>query len=546
MSEDPSSAETSIRGYLSEASKRRFTITAGILGTVFLFGQFVLPIAMMMGFMALQPGFFDVDFVRRNPNYAAIWEGGIWFIETEEAFGKNQGSSTLARVSLEGTPQPETLADLSGTPYPLAGDDRLWLISKKTIGTFQDDRFVAIDQPTMLAEFSLPFLFEGMPAVLERWPSELVLVVHDGVAWQPRAELPIVMPAPDCGCGLEWAKALADGQGVHLFLEFGTSLYYGLWNPDLEIEPVWESVVETGEDWSPVLWRGEPAVLGVTSRDDGSQLIGTRRGADGWSEFLRHGWYSADLVSAFNVPGSDVLIAVVGTSYSSSFEVIEIEEGQVTREVRVGEQPLATDHFPDFMLAIMAVQYGGAILFPLILAVALSAMMRRHRVGTYCTEERSLSYASLTRRAIAQLVDLAIVAGPAVVSAGLFMRMAWLGPMDEPGGFSDVFSIMWPFAAAMGWAMLGSLAFTFSEGRWGITPGKWLVKIKVLGTDLLPCGFGRALIRNLLKCVDGFFNFVVGIMVVALSENWQRVGDMAARTVVVVEPASSSVDAVDT
>jgi hypothetical protein len=33
--------------------------------------------------------------------------------------------------------------------------------------------------------------------------------------------------------------------------------------------------------------------------------------------------------------------------------------------------------------------------------------------------------------------------------------------------------------------------------------------------------------------VDGFFNFTVGIMVVALNEHWQRVGDMAARTVVV-------------
>ena len=52
-------------------------------------------------------------------------------------------------------------------------------------------------------------------------------------------------------------------------------------------------------------------------------------------------------------------------------------------------------------------------------------------------------------------------------------------------------------------------------------------------SDLEPCGFSRALVRNFLKVIDGFFNFMVGIMVVALSENWQRVGDMAARTVVV-------------
>jgi uncharacterized RDD family membrane protein YckC len=77
--------------------------------------------------------------------------------------------------------------------------------------------------------------------------------------------------------------------------------------------------------------------------------------------------------------------------------------------------------------------------------------------------------------------------------------------------------------------------FAIVEGRTGLTPGKWVTRIRVLGTDLKPCGFGRALIRNLLKTVDGFFNFIVGIMVVALSENWQRVGDMAARTVVVDE-----------
>jgi uncharacterized RDD family membrane protein YckC len=41
--------------------------------------------------------------------------------------------------------------------------------------------------------------------------------------------------------------------------------------------------------------------------------------------------------------------------------------------------------------------------------------------------------------------------------------------------------------------------------------------------------------------VDGFFNFMMGTMVAALSENWQRVGDMAARTVV-VEAGSNAAD----
>jgi uncharacterized RDD family membrane protein YckC len=89
--------------------------------------------------------------------------------------------------------------------------------------------------------------------------------------------------------------------------------------------------------------------------------------------------------------------------------------------------------------------------------------------------------------------------------------------------------------AAAGFAWLVATFFTFAylEGRWGSTPGKWLCQIRVLGVELGPSGFGRALIRNLLKFVDGFYNFMVGLTVSALSENWQRVGDMAARTLVV-------------
>jgi len=32
---------------------------------------------------------------------------------------------------------------------------------------------------------------------------------------------------------------------------------------------------------------------------------------------------------------------------------------------------------------------------------------------------------------------------------------------------------------------------------------------------------------------DGFFNFMIGILLVAFTDDWQRVGDMAARTIVI-------------
>ena len=102
--------------------------------------------------------------------------------------------------------------------------------------------------------------------------------------------------------------------------------------------------------------------------------------------------------------------------------------------------------------------------------------------------------------------------------------------ISGPAGMAGIFSM---FAFSALWVLICFFAFSILEGKLGRTPGKWLTGIRVLGMDLQPCGIGRGLLRNLLKVVDGFFNFMVGIMVVALSENWQRVGDMASRTVVV-------------
>jgi uncharacterized RDD family membrane protein YckC len=533
MSEEPA-ASASIGGYRSEASKRRFTITAGILGTVFLVAQFALPFAMMLGVMAFSSQAFDVDFTYRDPHYATVVGGGILFVETAPDFGDEPASSALVKATFEPTFGTEIVAsEIDGKPYLIAGEDRVWLISRGSIAFLQFGQLVSVEQSKKLAETSMPFLFEGVPAILERWPTELALVVHDGSDWQTRSTFPVVVPNPECGCGLDWARAVADDLGIHVFLEFGDSLYYGLWDPEQYDDIRWELVGDAGNGWDPVIWRGEPSVFVLTSREGGNDLIWKSRADNTWTEALRLQNRYGDLVSAVRVPRSDSVIVLFGSSYASSFAVLEIDASGVVEENWVGEKPQDMDLVPGFMVAIMATQYGTMFLFPLILAIVLSAMMRRHRVTAYSDGPRQEEFASLTRRAVAQLIDVAIFAGPSIVAMVLFMRMTLAGVMDEPEGFPDFVAYFAPILASLAWALVVGLLFTFTEGRSGVTPGKWVTKIRVLGTDLQPCGFGRALVRNLLKCVDGFFNFMVGIMVVALSENWQRVGDMAARTVVV-------------
>ena len=76
----------------------------------------------------------------------------------------------------------------------------------------------------------------------------------------------------------------------------------------------------------------------------------------------------------------------------------------------------------------------------------------------------------------------------------------------------------------------------FEIFRRGQTPGKKAVGLRVLHDDLTPIGMSASLTRNLLRTADfmpGFF-FAGGISMI-LSKRFQRLGDLAAGTVVVYD-----------
>ncbi len=79
------------------------------------------------------------------------------------------------------------------------------------------------------------------------------------------------------------------------------------------------------------------------------------------------------------------------------------------------------------------------------------------------------------------------------------------------------------------------LAGAFCEWLWGgFTPGKRLLGIRVVSTDGLPAGLGACLLRNLLRAADWLpFGFAFGLVTMACNRRFQRLGDLAADTVVV-------------
>ena len=100
----------------------------------------------------------------------------------------------------------------------------------------------------------------------------------------------------------------------------------------------------------------------------------------------------------------------------------------------------------------------------------------------------------------------------------------------------------WTWAAAIFFLcafVLYSGYYALFETFWnGQTPGKRLVRLRVISDSGRPVTVYEAVVRNLLRIVDQFPGlYVVGIISVFLTARNKRVGDIVAGTVVVHEKA---------
>jgi uncharacterized RDD family membrane protein YckC len=136
--------------------------------------------------------------------------------------------------------------------------------------------------------------------------------------------------------------------------------------------------------------------------------------------------------------------------------------------------------------------------------------------------EVTMDLAGLGSRMIAALIDSAIQG--AVLGALAFAIVGL--ELDET-----------PTAALLlGALFLVVFGYFFAfEGMWaGRTPGKRAQRIRVVRTDGQPVGWAQVAVRNLLRLVDVLpTSYTVGALSILLTKRSQRLGDLAAGTVVV-------------
>lgn len=111
--------------------------------------------------------------------------------------------------------------------------------------------------------------------------------------------------------------------------------------------------------------------------------------------------------------------------------------------------------------------------------------------------------------------------------------------------FPSTVSIFWEYSSDVGYPVtqviffqpvyalpffgIAILYFSFFEGWLGATPGKFLLRERVLTLQGERIAFFRAFVRNVLKPID----FVTGIIFFLVSRRRQTLGDMAAGTIVI-------------
>ena len=153
----------------------------------------------------------------------------------------------------------------------------------------------------------------------------------------------------------------------------------------------------------------------------------------------------------------------------------------------------------------------------------------RHGLDRLETPERvdlTVDLAGVGSRTLAFLIDWTLLMAVTLFS---FLVFGIIAPAT--GAFAVVLVVVVLF-------VLWWFYFALFEIAWdGQTPGKRLLGLRVRKTGGYPIGWSEALIRNFLRILIDLFAFwiPVGLLVMIATRRSQRIGDLAAGTVVVRE-----------
>ena len=137
-------------------------------------------------------------------------------------------------------------------------------------------------------------------------------------------------------------------------------------------------------------------------------------------------------------------------------------------------------------------------------------------------------------RFYAALIDIALLLP--ILLVGYYVIIRAILDLDEGlGNWLAALAGIATFALQWGYYMIFEIATN------GQSPGKRVLGLRVIKAQGYPISFSDSAIRNIVRIVDMLpFAYGVGLLTMLLNKNWQRLGDLAAGTLVVKEDAKAS------
>jgi|GEM_PF-1998983 len=571
-----------------ERPRSVYTYVTAMLLYVFCFS--IAQIAIFLGLYALIYGLPTPNslMVIQVPGYShtALWKGRVWYPLMRVGPGQSVGSAVLMSADPEKGDLKETAMKVD---FPLLGmcpdGEQLWAITTSRVFRVQGDSIKDFKPKRVLTRPSEPFVYEGQLAVIDSTKTGIpTLLVFQSDEWvevggvviplslatqqvDGKATLVSAAPTPGAGALLE-VKVISYEGTLHTFVSDGVTIVY---RNQLELAPV-----------SALSPANAPQMIDFSNPRDWEVACTTAS---------RVGIASKDAIKAGLVNGEPILVTGTGSSRSNPFQNVILiayqrvngqwmqttqmsspslldlllnSDGQKTyvagqsfvQVLRFYQLTPAAFEATGVLLKVpqMAIQaiienmalFGQFVYWPALLfyALGVSYLMRIFVDPAYSFGKTQVELASFTRRGIAQVIDYfvyAISLYPIQVAYGLASKEQIEENIDQifdfgPNGMMRRYLWMAVTLMVVGLSIMAVKCAI--EGRWGITLGKWICGIRTVRTTLRPCGFFRAVFREILLYVDcaAAMSLIPITLLFAFLKKRQRLGDIVADTIVIRKP----------
>ena len=559
-------------------------LTLALVGIIFL-TQIIFPLGLYYAiYGAVKPG----DLITTSvPEYshAALWKGRIWH------------SSLTVGSNLDGNGNLKSFDPATGAstesgiqiPFPISGlladGDRLWAVSPNMVVRIEGDKATELKPKVLLNRPCDPFLYDGKVAVIDMTksgtPKLLVLRENEwedlgtvstplSLTWTTVDGKQVLTPSNKASAVLSQLndiKVISQNDQFHVFVADGSIVAYraGLElatpsalapdNVDAAVDlsdlkdwevacPATAKIGLRGKDlFKAGLVDGQPVVITTPSSTtvpfQTSSLIGYRRIDATWQKTAEK-----------QTPGMSELLTVTdgkktyvgGLSMVQTLRMHEVIGNEIHPTGAVVKAPVHPLEKPMKQLVLI----GQCVYWPALfmLALGINWLMSHYRPSSYQFGLTTVELASITRRGFARVIDYFLYIIPIylfVMAMGMSSKEQVAENMDKMFDFSQGGMFL-----QLAWLTFGSLLIqlvillvtSLFQGYWGVTLGKWICGIRTVRTTLRPCGFLRSLLREILIVVDTFFTWiwVPAVLSIAFTSCQQRLGDLAADTIVIRNP----------